>query len=83
MIGAVISNYKLPPSRFQFLLRHFVQPALKKNSIRKMESPFILHVHLKNKYFLNGSTFSMNSFEKEDGKEVTISFQKLSLIRFT
>ena len=27
--------------------------------------------------FLNGSTFSMNSFEKDDGEEVTASFQKL------
>jgi hypothetical protein len=29
--------------------------------------------------FVNGSTFSMNSFEKDDGDKVTASFKKLFL----
>jgi len=79
MIGAVISNYKLPPSRFQFFAAPLYSTGAKKlNGIGKMEYSFYpSHTFKKINVFLNGSTFSMNSFEKEDGKEVTASFLKL------
>jgi hypothetical protein len=86
MIGAVISNYKLPPSRFQFFAAPLYSTGAKKlNGIGKMEYSFFpSRTFKKINVFLNGSTFSMNSFEKEDGNEVTASFQKLVPgIRFT
>ncbi len=86
MIGAVITNYKLPPSRFQFFAAPLYSTGAKKlNGIGKMEYSFYpSRTFKKINVFLNGSTFSMNSFEKEDGNEVTASFKKLVPgIRFT
>jgi Peptidase family M1 domain len=86
MIGAIITNYKLPPSRFQFFAAPLYSTGAKKlNGIGKMEYSFYpSRTFKKINVFLNGSTFSMNSFEKEDGDEVTASFQKLVPgIRFT
>ena len=79
MIGAVISNYKLPASRFQFFAAPLYSTGAKKlDGMGKMEYSFYpSHTFKKINVFLNGSTFSMNSFEKEDGDEVTASFQKL------
>jgi hypothetical protein len=79
MIGAVISNYKLPSSRFQFFAAPLYSTGAKKlNGIGKMEYSFYpSRTFKKINVFLNGSKFSMNSFEKEDGDEVTASFQKL------
>src|SRR6188768_1995205 len=86
MIGAIITNYKLPPSRFQFFAVPLYSTGAKKlNGIGKMEYSFYPSGTFKKiNVFLNGSAFSMNSFEKDDGDEVTAGFQKLVPgIRFT
>lgn len=86
MIGGVISNYKLPASRFRFLAAPLYSTAAKKlNGLGKLSYSFypqgkIAKVNL----FVNASTFSMNAFEKDDGDEVTAKFRKIVPgIRFT
>ena len=86
MIGAIITNYKLPPSRFQFFAVPLYSTGAKKlNGIGKMEYSFYpSRAFKKINVFLNGSVFSMNSFEKDDGDEVTAGFQKfVPGLRFT
>ena len=87
MIGGIITNYKLPPSRFQFFVAPMYSTRAKtvtgigkvNYSFYPTNGPFS-----KLDLFLNGSTFSMDEFEKDDGEKVTASFQKLVPgIRFT
>ena len=86
MIGAAITNYKLPSSRFRFLAVPLYSTGAKKfNGLGKLNYSFypggkIRRIDL----FVNGSTFSMNAFEKDDGDEVTARFRKIVPgIRFT
>ena len=86
MIGAIIGNYKLPPSRFQFFVAPLYSTGAKQlNGIGKVNYSFYPSSTFKKiDLFVNGSTFSMNSFEKDDGDVVTASFQKVVPgIRFT
>ena len=86
MIGGILTNYKLPPSRFQFLFAPLYSTGAKKlNGLGKLNYSFYPTRTLKKiDLFLNGSSFSMNSFEKDDGDEVTAGFKKVVPgIRFT
>ena len=86
MVGAVITNYKLPASRFQFLAIPLYSTGAKKlNGLGKLNYSFFPSgTFRKIDVFVNGSTFSMNSFEKDNGDKVTASFQKVVPgIRFT
>ena len=86
MIGAVLTNYKLPASRFQFLIAPLYSTGAKKlNGLGKLNYSFFPSgTFRKIDLFLNASEFSMNSFEKDNGDEVTASFRKIVPgIRFT
>jgi len=86
MIGAVLTNYKLPPSPFQFLAVPLYSTGAKKlNGLGKLNYSFYTtNTFRKIDLFLNASSFSMNSFEKDNGDKVTASFQKIVPgIRFT
>jgi hypothetical protein len=86
MIGGVFTNYKLPASRFQFLVAPFYSTGAKKlNALGKLNYSFFpASTFRKIDLFLNASTFSMNSFEKDDGDKMTASFQKaVPGVRFT
>jgi hypothetical protein len=79
MIGGVVTNYKLPASRFQFLVAPLYSTGAKQlNGLGKLNYSFYpAGIVKKIDLFLNASMFSMNSFEKDDGDEVTASFQKI------
>ena len=79
MIGAVLTNYKLPASRLQFFVAPLYSTGAKKlNGIGKLNYSFYSGgIFRKVDLFLNGSSFSMNGFEKDNGDEVTASFQKI------
>lgn len=79
MIGGIITNYKLPASRFQFFAAPLYSTGAKKlNGIGKVNYSFFPATTLRKiDLFLNGSAFSMNSFEKDDGEVVTASFNKI------
>ena len=79
MIGGVVTNYKLPASRFQFLVVPLYSTGAKQlNGLGKLNYSFYpARTFKKIDLFLNASMFSMNSFEKDDGDEVSASFQKL------
>ena len=86
MIGAMLTNYKLPASRLQFLVAPMYSTGAKQlNGLGKLNYSFYpASIVKKIDLFVNGSMFSMNSFEKDDGEEVTASFQKVVPgIRFT
>ena len=79
MIGGVVTNYKLPSSHFQFLVAPLYSTGAKKlNGLGKLTYSFYpTSTFSKIDLFLNGSTFSMNSFEKDNGEVLTASFQKI------
>ena len=79
MIGGLITNYKLPSSRFQFVAVPLFSTGTKKlNGIGKLNYSFYPN-RLFNKIdiFLNGSAFSMDDFEKDNGEKETAGFQKI------
>ena len=79
MVGGIVTNYKLPASRLQFFVAPLYSTGAKKlNGIGKVNYSFFPTRTVKKiDLFVNGSTFSMNSFEKDDGEEVTAGFQKI------
>src|SRR5688572_12457878 len=79
MIGGIITNYKIPSSRLQFLAIPLYSTGAKQlNGLGKLNySIYRAGIISKVDFFLNASTFSMNSFEKENGDKVTARFQKL------
>ena len=79
MIGCVLTNYKLPSSPFQFLVMPLYSTGAKKlNGLGKLNYAFYADgIFRKIDLFLNALAFSINSFEKDNGDEVTASFQKI------
>ena len=79
MIGGLVTNYKLPASRFQFLVAPSYSTRAKQlKGLGKLNYSFYpAGIFKKIDLFLNASMFSMNSFEKDDGDEVTAGFQKI------
>jgi hypothetical protein len=86
MIGGLFTNYKLPPSPFQFLYLHMYSTGAKKlTGLVKMNYTFYpKNTFRKIDLFVNASKFSNNEFLKDDGNKVIAGFQKLVPgIRFT
>ncbi len=78
MIGAVITNLKMPPSRFQFFLAPMYAIGSKSfTGLGFMNYSFYPDgVFRKIDLGVSASTFSMNEFKKEDGGKVFFNFKK-------
>ena len=86
MVGIGVTNYKLPSSRFQFLLAPLYSTGAKRlNGLGKINYSFYPDGAIRKiDLFVNASSFSMNSFENDNGDPVTADFQKIVPgIRFT
>jgi hypothetical protein len=80
MIGAMFTNYKLPPSRFQFLMMPMY--ATGSNTLTGFGRLNYTYFPQKNSsskvdFFLSASKFSMNEFTKDDGEKVLAGFRKI------
>ncbi len=86
MIGGLITNYKLPPNNFQFLLVPLYATGSKKvTGISKLNYTFYPKgIFRKTDIFLNGSSFSDDKYVDSSGKKTFLGFRKLVPgIRFT
>jgi len=86
MIGVLFTNYKLPPSKFQFLVAPIYGTGSKQlTGLGKLNYSFFPAGHFRKiDLFLNASSFSANEFLKDNGDKVLFGFQKLVPgIRFT
>ena len=79
MIGALIMNYKLPPSKFQFLAAPLYATGSKQfTAIGKLSYSFYQDRKIRGvEVFLNGARFSMNQFTDSFGKKHFTQFEKL------
>jgi hypothetical protein len=79
MIGGLISNYKLPPTSFQFLTAPLYATGSKKlNGLGKISYSFFPDKNIKKvELFTNVSTFSMNEFTDGKNENHYFSFRKL------
>ena len=79
MIGAFVTNYKIPASRFQFFLAPMYATGSKKLAGIGLAnySFFPENMFQKITVGVSGSTFSINSFTDEEGKETLTSFYKV------
>lgn len=79
MLGGVISNYKLPPNRFHFLLAPMYGTGSKKfTGLGKLNYTIMSAGAIrKADIFLNASRFSMDDFEDTAGRKLIMQFQKL------
>ena len=79
MIGGLITNYKLPPSKFQFLLA----PMYGTESKKFTGTGLVNYSFYPDKLFrkinigLSGSAFTINSFTDEEGNKTFSSFHKI------
>lgn len=80
MIGAIVSNIKLPPSRLQYLLAPLYSTGVKVlRGIGQMNYSFYPVKGLRKvEASLSGATFSNNAFVDEDGKKHFGKFTKLA-----
>jgi hypothetical protein len=86
MIGALITNYKLPASPFQFLFAPMYATGTKKlNGIVKFNYRFFpANTPWKVDLFMNASGFSNDEFLKSDGEKTFTGFKKIVPgLRFT
>jgi hypothetical protein len=86
MIGGLISNYKLPPTNFQFLAIPMYGTGSKKfTGLGKMNYTIMSDGAIrKTDVFLNASTFSMNEFVDSFGNKYITAFKKfVPGIKFT
>lgn len=79
MLGALITNYKLPPTKFQFLLVPLYATGSKQmNGLGKISYSLFSNNKIRaTEFFLNGSCFSMNEFKDSSGSKFVAQFQKL------
>jgi hypothetical protein len=79
MIGALITNYKLPPSKFQFLASPLYGTGSKKlNGLGKISYSIFTDKAIRGiEFFVNASAFSMNQFTDTFGKKHFTHFEKL------
>ena len=79
MIGALITNFKLPPNKFNFLLTPMYATGSKKLAGLGKINYSVSTGGLVRKFdlFLNGAIFSMDDFEDTAGKKYVMGFQKL------
>jgi len=86
MIGAFITNYKLPASRFQFFIAPMYSTGSKKLTGVGLANYSLFPENLFQKitFGLSGSTFTINSFTNDEGKETLSSFYKVvPSVKFT
>jgi hypothetical protein len=79
MIGALITNYKLPPSKFQFLAAPLYGIGSKKlNGFGKISYSIFTDNAIRGiEFFVNASHFSMNQIADSFGKKHFAHFRKL------
>ena len=79
MIGALVTNYKLPPNKFQFLLTPMYATGSKQFAgLGKLNySTVSSDARRKVDLFLNGSRFAMDEFRDTANRKLTMSFSKL------
>jgi hypothetical protein len=79
MVGALISNYKLPPNNFQYVAIPLYGTASKKfTGIGKLNYSFTSYGAIqKTDIFLNASRFSMNKFVDSSGNKYLTMFNKV------
>jgi len=79
MVGALITNYKLPPSKFQFLLIPLYGTGSKQlDGIGKLSYSIFQDRKVRGvEFFVNGSGFSMDQFTDTFGKKHFTHFEKL------
>ncbi|MGZ3852428.1 MAG: hypothetical protein ACXVBX_06545, partial [Flavisolibacter sp.] len=79
MVGALISNYKLPPDRFQYLAIPLYGTGSKNfTGIGRLSYTIPSYGTIrKTDFFVNASRFSMNEFEDSSGKKYFTMFNKL------
>ena len=79
MIGALFTNYKLPPSKFQFLFAPLYATGSKQlNGIGKLSYSVFSNKKIRAaEFFLNGASFSMNQFTDSVGNKYFAGFQKM------
>ena len=79
MVGAAITNYKLPSSPFQFLLMPMYSTGAKKMAgLGKLNYSFFPKTTFRKiDLFFNASKFSYNEFIKDNGGKVYSGYQKL------
>ncbi|MBO9683977.1 MAG: hypothetical protein J7502_15145, partial [Flavisolibacter sp.] len=79
MVGGLISNYKLPPNNFQFLVTPMYGTNSKKiTGLEKLNYTIMSDGAIrKTDVFLNGATFSMNEFVDSFGKKHITAFNKI------
>jgi hypothetical protein len=79
MIGGLITNYKLPPSKFQFLLTSLYGTRSKHlNGLGKVSYSIYSDTKIrKAEIFVNGASFSMNDFADSSGTTHITRFEKL------
>lgn len=79
MLGGLITNYKLPPSKFQFLLVPLYGTGSKKlNGLGKLSYSIYSEGKIRRtELFLNGSTFSMDEFTDSSNQKFLTRFEKL------
>src|SRR5688572_14855487 len=79
MVGGLFTNYKIPQSKFQFLLMPMYGTKSKKlTGFGKLNYSFYPEGFLRKvEMFFNASTFSNNEFVKDNGDIVLFGFRKL------
>ncbi len=79
MIGAVVSNYKLPPSSVQFIAAPMYSTGAKQfNGIGRLGyTAWSDGGNRQMEIFVSGARFSNNTIEPADGKAISTSFTKL------
>lgn len=79
LIGGLISNYKLPPNKFQFLLIPMYGLRSKKFAgLGKLNYTIMSDGAIrKTDIFLNASKFSMDDFKDSAGRKLIMQYQKL------
>lgn len=79
MIGAVASNYMLPPKKFQYLIIPLYGTGSKSfNGLGKLNYSIKSDGRIrKTDFFVNASTFSINEFTDSAGRKMFMHFEKL------
>jgi len=76
MVGAILTNYKLPPNKFHYLFVPMYGSGSKRLSgLARLNFTAISNGLIrKTDFFVNGSTFGMDDFKIPDGKKQVMSF---------
>lgn len=79
MIGGIITNYKLPPNKFDFLAIPLYATGSKQfTGLGKLNYTVTSEKAIrKADFFVNASRFSMDAFSDTEGHKVNMQFQKL------